>query len=91
MVAVTLKDKVEERGEKEKEGNQGDVERKKTEGAGTSQVIQDHGLSQEKDDMIDFRMSHQSRGRSSRRKRRERSCLCPSSTYGLRIHHQEKP
>ena len=71
VVAVTLKDKVEERGEKEKEGNQGDVERKKTEGAGTSQVIQDHGLSQEKDDMIDFRMSHQSRGRSSRRKRRE--------------------
>ncbi len=53
MVAVTaaLKDKVEERAGKEEEGGkQGAVERKETEGAGTSQVIQVRRLSQEKDD-----------------------------------------
>jgi hypothetical protein len=48
---VTLKDKTEERGGEEEEGGkQGTPERKKTEGPGTSQGIQDRGLSHERDD-----------------------------------------
>ena len=51
-VAAALKDKAEERGgQKQEEGKQGTVERKKAEGAGTSQGIQGCGLSEER--MID--------------------------------------
>ncbi len=54
-VATTLKDKATERGGQEEDGSkQETVERKKTEGAGTSQGIQGHGLSQEKDDDDDL-------------------------------------
>jgi hypothetical protein len=50
-VAATLKDKAEERGGQEEEGEkQGTVERKKAEGVGSSQGIQVCGLPQEKDD-----------------------------------------
>ena len=70
-VAAALKDKVEERGWGEEEGGkQGTAERKKAEGAGTSQGIQGRGLPQEKDDDDGFRMSRQRRRRASRRKKR---------------------
>ena len=45
----TTRNRVDER-VKEEEDTQGTVERKKTEGVGTSQGIQGHGRSQEKDD-----------------------------------------
>ncbi len=50
-VAAALKDKVEERGDKEEEGGkQGAAEWTETEGAGTSQVIQVRRRSQDQDD-----------------------------------------
>ena len=67
MVAAVFKDKTEEEG-----GNQGTAERKKTEGAGTSQGIQDRGLSQEKDDDDDLPDDSSSkRKKKSKEKRRE--------------------